>query len=74
MGALRQQLPFQKTENKTGYPFVVLKPTKALASLVLFNRNGKNVLFAHSTSPLPQVLALQDTGRHQTWRTYAPLS
>ena len=32
------------------------------------------MLFAHSTSPLPEVLASQDTGRHQTWRAYAPRS
>ena len=30
------------------------------------------MLFAHSTSPLPQVLASQDTS-HQTSRAYAPL-
>ena len=69
-----QQLSFQKTENKTGYPFVVLKPTQGLASLVLFNRSVKNVLSARSTSPLPQVLASQDASHHQSSRSYAPLS
>ena len=46
----------------------------ALASLILFNSIGKNVLFAHSTSQLPPVLAPQDTGHHQTWRAYAKLN
>ena len=34
----------------------------------------KRIFFAHSTSLLPRVLASQDTGHHQTWRAYVPLS
>ena len=34
----------------------------------------KNMLFVHSTSPLPRVLASKDTGRHQAWKAYAPQS
>ena len=34
----------------------------------------KNVLFAHSTSPLTRVLASQCTDHDKTWRAYAPLS
>ena len=56
---------------------VVLKPTQGSdfsRSVQLFNRSGKNVLFAHSTSPLPQLLASQDTGHHQTSRASSYIS
>ena len=71
-------LPHPKTENKTGFPFIVLKPASSAVgsdgSFLFTAYTRKNVLFAHSTSPLPRVLASQDTGHHQTWRAYAPLS
>ena len=78
MLSLGQQLLYRKAENKTGFPFIVLKPARSAdssdGSFLFAAYTTKKVLFAHSTSPLPRVLASQDTGRHQTWRAYAPLS
>ena len=68
----------RKTENKAGFPFVVLNPARSALgsdeSFLFAAYTRKIVLFGHSTSPLPRVLASQDTGDHQTWRLYAPLS
>ena len=68
----------RKTENQTGFPFIVLKPSSSViasdGSSTFAAYTRKNVLFAHSTSPLPRVFASQDTGHHQTWRGYVPLS
>ena len=63
-----------KQKTKQVIPVWCWNPHKARDSLVLVNSSGKNVLFAHSTSPLPQLLASRDTGHHQTSRAYAPLS
>ena len=72
-GSLRSRaslLSFQKTENKTGFPLIVLKPVSSAVgsdgSFLFTAYSSKNVLFAHSTSPLPRILASQDTGRNQT--------
>ena len=71
----RLHLSFQKTENKTGFPFIVLKPASSSpvgsdGSFLFTACIRKNVLFAHSTSPLPQVLASQGTIHHHTSRAY----
>ena len=65
-----RQMWDRKTENKTGFPFIVLK----LASSVVRSDGSyldaayttKSVLFAHSTSPLPGVLASQGTDHDKT--------
>ena len=71
-------LSSQKTENQTGFPFIVLKHASSAVcsdgSFLFPAYTRKNVLFADSTSPLPRFLASQDKGRHQTWRAYVPLS
>ena len=50
-----------KTENETGFPFIVLKPASSAVgfdgSFVIAAYARKNVFFAHSASPLPRVLA-----------------
>ena len=78
LSALGQQLSYQKTENKTDFPFIVLKPASSAVgsdgSFLFAAYTRKNVFFAHSTSPLPRVLASQNTDHHQTWRAYAPVS
>ena len=51
-----------------------LKPTDRSGFSRSFEQQRKNVLFAHGTSPLPRVLASQDTGHRQTLRACAPLS
>ena len=72
---LGQQLGDRKTENKTGFLLRGVETHTSLRFLSSYSTGAeKNVLFAHSTSPLPRVLASQDTGHHQTWRAYAPLS
>ena len=75
---LGRQLWERKTENETGFPFIVQKlASSAVGSNVAFlfdayTRN--NVLFAHSTSSLPRDLASHATDHDKTWRVYAPLS
>ena len=65
---MRPTIIISEKRKRNDYSFVVLKPTQDSGfSRSVLNRSGKNVLFAHSTSPLPQVIASQDTGRHQTW-------
>ena len=54
----------QKTKQVVPLWCWIWNPHKAMASLVLFNRSRKNVLFAHSTSPLLQFPASQDTCHH----------
>ena len=57
---------------------LVLKPASSAVgsdgSFLFAAYTRKDVVFAHRTSPLPGVLASQDTGHHQIWRAYAPLS
>ena len=68
----------RKQNTKQDFPSIILKPVSSAVGSdgpCLFTAHTrKNVLFAHSTSPLPRIFASQDTGRHQTWRAYAPLS
>ena len=50
-----QQSSFQKTENKTDFPFILLKLASSAVgshgSFLFAAHTRKNVLFAHSTSP-----------------------
>ena len=48
-------------------------PSVVMAFFLFAAYTRKNVFFANSTSPLPGVLASQDTGHHLTWRACAPL-
>ena len=67
-----RQLWDRKTENETGFPFIVLKPASSAVgsdgSFLFAAYTRKNVLFAHSTSPLPQCLASQGTDHDKTCR------
>ena len=72
-------LSFQKTENETGFPSIVLKPASIAVgsdeSFLFGTYTRKNMLFAQSTSPLPRFSPHRTrTGHHQTWRAYAPIS
>ena len=53
LSALGQQLSYQKTENKTDFPFIVLKPASSAVgsdrSFLDAAYTRKNMLFAHST-------------------------
>ena len=64
----------ENTKQNRLSPLWCRNPRKVLASLVLFNGSEENVLFEHSASPLPRVIASRHTGHHQTWKAYAPPS
>ena len=78
LASLGRLLLDRKTENKIGFPFIVLKPASSAVgsdgSFPVAAYTRKNVLFTHRTSPLPRVLASQGTDHDKTWRVYAPLS
>ena len=67
-----------ETENTTGFPFIVQKPVSSAVgsdgSFLDAACTRKNVLFAHSASPLPRILASQGADHDQTWRVCGPLS
>ena len=72
------QLWDRKTEDKTGFPFIVLKPASSAVgsdgSFLFPAYTSENVLFAYSTSPMARVLASQNMDHDKKRRTYAPLS
>ena len=62
---------------KQDFAFVVLKPTHGPGFFSPAPKPArvakKSVLFAHSTSSPPRVLASQDIDHDKTWKAYGPL-